>query len=159
MLLPMKVAIIGGGPAGLYLSILLKKADKAHQVTVLERNPPDSTFGWGVVFSDQTLENFRSADLPTYEAITNSFAHWDDIDVFVKDRKITSGGHGFSGFARQRLLNLLEQRADELGVEIRYLTEITSIQDLATLGLGDADLIVAADGVNSAIRKQYEEQF
>src|SRR3954447_19885698 len=120
----MKVAIIGGGPAGLYLAILLKKADPSHQVRVLERNAPDSTFGWGVVFSDQTLENFRAADRPTYEAITASFAHWDDIDVFVKDRKITSGGHGFSGLARQRLLNILQARATELGVDIRYQTEI-----------------------------------
>src|SRR3954469_18216852 len=129
----MKVAIIGGGPAGLYLAILLKKADPSHQVTVLERNAPDSTFGWGVVFSDQTLENFRAADLPTYESITSSFAHWDDIDIFVKDRKITSGGHGFSGLARQRLLNILQERATELGVDMRYRTEIKGIEDLCTL--------------------------
>src|SRR3954470_5221353 len=159
MLLPMKVAIIGGGPAGLYLSILLKKADKAHQVTVLERNAPDSTFGWGVVFSDQTLENFRAADAPTYQRITANFAHWDDIDVHIKGEKITSSGHGFSGIARKKLLNILQQRADELGVEIRYNTEVRATSDLKSMGLGDADLIVAADGVNSVIRAQYAAEF
>src|SRR3954465_12587694 len=147
----MKVAIIGGGPAGLYLSILLKKADKGHQVTVLERNAPDSTFGWGVVFSDQTLETFRAADEPTFGEITSSFAHWDDIDVFIKDRKITSGGHGFSGLSRKKLLDILQRRAVESGVDVRYHTEINHTSELATMGLGDADLIVAADGINSAI--------
>src|ERR1051325_8972264 len=88
ILMGVKVAIIGGGPAGLYLGLLLKKADPRHQVTMLERNKPDSTFGWGVVFSDQTLENFRAADEATYRAITENFAHWDDIDVFVKGRVV-----------------------------------------------------------------------
>src|SRR5438067_894669 len=147
MLMPMKVAIIGGGPAGLYLSLLLKGRDPRHQVTVLERNAPDDTFGWGVVFSDQTLENFKSADLPTYEQITANFAHWDDIDVFIKGRKITSGGHGFSGITRKKLLNILQQRASQLGVEIRYNTEVRSTDDLRQFRLADADLIVAADGV------------
>src|SRR3954465_15656968 len=119
----MKVAVIGGGPAGLYLSLLMKKANPGHEVVVLERNAPDSTFGWGVVFSDQTLENFRQADLPTYQQITDNFAHWDDIDVHVKGETITSGGHGFSGIARKKLLNILQERAKELGVEIRFNTE------------------------------------
>jgi anthraniloyl-CoA monooxygenase len=155
----MNVAIIGGGPAGLYLSVLLKKANAAHDITVIERNAPDSTFGWGVVFSDQTLENFRAADPQTYEQITSSFAHWDDVDVFVKDLKITSGGHGFSGLARQRLLNILQSRAVELGVNIRYGTEVHNTDALTKLELADADLIVAADGINSSIRKQYEDYF
>jgi anthraniloyl-CoA monooxygenase len=155
----MKVAIIGGGPAGLYLSVLLKKSNAGHDVTVLERNASDSTFGWGVVFSDQTLENFRDADTHTYDQITSSFAHWDDIDVFVKGRKITSGGHGFSGLARQRLLSILQSRAADLGVNVRYGVEVRSTGDLAKLGLADTDLIVAADGINSAIRKQYKDHF
>src|SRR5712664_1746941 len=119
----LKIVIIGGGPAGLYLSILLKQSDPAHAVTVLERNAPDNTFGWGVVFSDQTLENFRQADLPTFQQITDNFAHWDDIDVHFKGTKITSSGHGFSGIARKKLLNILQTRAAELGVEIRYNTD------------------------------------
>ena len=88
----MKVVIVGGGPAGLYTALLLKRADARHDVTVVERNAPDATFGWGVVFSDQTLDNFRTADEPTYRAITEHFAHWDDIDVVVRGRRITSGG-------------------------------------------------------------------
>src|SRR5205085_8445991 len=94
---PLRVAVIGGGPGGLYFSILLKKASPAHGVTVFERNAPDSTFGWGVVFSDQTLENFRAADAATYQQIVDNFAHWDDIDVHFNGARITSGGHGFSG--------------------------------------------------------------
>ncbi len=108
----MKVAIIGGGPAGLYLALLLKQADPRHQITVLERNQPDSTFGWGVVFTDQTLDNFRAADEPTYRQITENFAHWDDIDVHFKGALITTGGHGFSGIARKKLLHILQERAE-----------------------------------------------
>ncbi len=100
----MKVAVIGGGPAGLYFSLLLKQARPDADITVLERNRPDDTFGWGVVFSDQTLENFRAADRPTFDRITASFAHWDDIDVHVRGRVITSSGHGFAGIARKKLL-------------------------------------------------------
>ena len=149
----MKVAIVGGGPAGLYTALLLKKADPSHDVTVIERNRPDDTFGWGVVFSDQTLENFRAADEPTFQAITENFAHWDDIDVFVKGRRITSGGHGFSGIARRKLLQILHSRASELGAELRFCTEGSA--DSAP----DADLIVAADGINSAIRSRMADHF
>lgn len=155
----MKVAIVGGGPAGLYLASLLKLTDARHQVTLLERNAPDSTFGWGVVFSDQTLENFKAADLSSYQQITANFAHWDDIDVHVKGRTITSGGHGFSGIARKKLLSILQDRATELGVDVRYNTEVDSIAALTNLGLGGADLIVAADGINSGIRKQFSAEF
>src|SRR5882757_10886631 len=136
----LKVVVIGGGPAGLYLSLLLKQADPKHEITVLERNAPDNTFGWGVVFSDQTLENFRQADLPTYQQITDNFAHWDDIDVHFNGTTITSGGHGFSGIARKKLLNILQTRAAELGVEIRYNTELRDESDLPKLGLADADV-------------------
>src|SRR6187431_3215695 len=116
----MKVAVIGGGPAGLYFSLLLKQARPNAEITVLERNRPADTFGWGVVFSDQTLENFRAADAKTFTQITSSFAHWDDIDVHVRGRVITSGGHGFAGIARRKLLQILQRRCGALGVEIRF---------------------------------------
>jgi anthraniloyl-CoA monooxygenase len=150
----LKIAVIGGGPAGLYFSLLLKKAEPQHEITVYERNAPQDTFGWGVVFSDQTLENFRAADAPTYDAITRNFAHWDDIDVHYKGRVITSGGHGFSGIARKKLLNILQERAAESGVELRFNSNIA---DDAIFG--GADLIVAADGINSGIRKKYADAF
>ena len=149
----MKVAIVGGGPAGLYTALLLKKANPSHGVTVIERNRPDDTFGWGVVFSDQTLENFRVADEPTFKAITENFAHWDDIDVFVHGRRITSGGHGFSGIARKKLLQILQSRASELGAQLRFCTEGDEGSE------PDADLIVAADGINSAIRGRHARHF
>ena len=147
------IGIVGGGPAGLYTALLLKQADLSNEIAVLERNLADDTFGWGVVFSDQTLENFRTADEPTYRAITENFAHWDDIDVFVHGRRITSGGHGFSGIARKKLLNILQERAAELGVELRFCTEINNVAEI------DADLIIGADGINSGIRRQLSEHF
>jgi anthraniloyl-CoA monooxygenase len=137
----------------------MKKADAAHSVSVVERNAPDDTFGWGVVFSDQTMENFRQADPATYTAITDHFAHWDDIDVHVKGVTVTSGGHGFSGIARKTLLQILATRATELGIDIRFRTDLPADADLAALGLADVDLVVAADGVNSGIRKRYAEHF
>ena len=155
----MKVAVIGGGPAGLYTALLLKKADPSHEIAVFERNQADDTFGWGVVFSDQTLENFRNADEPPFRAITDNFAHWDDIDVFVHDRRITSGGHGFSGIARKKLLQILQERAGSLGVDLRFCTDIRDDAELASFGFGDADLVVAADGINSSIRKKYARYF
>jgi anthraniloyl-CoA monooxygenase len=155
----MNVVTVGGGPAGLYFGLLMKKANAGHRVTVLERNGPDDAFGWGVVFSDKTLQNFRAADSPTYDEITRNFAHWDDIDVHVKGRTITSGGHGFSGIARRTLLGILRRRATELGVDLRFRCEVQDDADLAALGLGHADLIVAADGVNSAIRRKHADAF
>ena len=155
----MKVVVVGGGPAGLYFALLMKKASPAAEVTVLERNTADNTFGWGVVFSDQTMENFRQADPPSYQAITDHFAHWDDIDVHVKGVTITSGGHGFSGIARRTLLRILADRATDLDVDVRYHTELGHEGSLAGMGLGDYDLLVAADGVNSAIRRRHAEDF
>lgn len=153
------VVTIGGGPAGLYLAILLKKANPDHQITVLERNGPDDTFGWGVVFSDQTLGNLRAADSESHQQITDSFAHWDDIDIHFRGTTITSGGHGFSGIARKKLLNILQDRAAALGVDLRFQVGIWEDAELGALGLADADLIVAADGINRGMRKKYARHF
>jgi anthraniloyl-CoA monooxygenase len=155
----LKIAVLGGGPAGLYFALLMKKADPNHQVTVLERNAPGATFGWGVVFSDQTLGNFKAADPESFQEISDNFARWDDIDVHFKGRTITSGGHGFAGIARVKLLEILQRRAAALGADLRFGTEIQDDGDLPALGLGDADLIVGADGVNSALRRKYAEHF
>ena len=118
----MRVLCIGGGPAGLYLALLLKKADARNVVRVVERNRPCDTFGWGVVFSDQTLDNLAAADPETARDIADSFNHWDDIDVHFKGRTITSGGHGFCGIGRKRLLNILQARCEALGVELVFET-------------------------------------
>ncbi|HEX7879404.1 MAG TPA: FAD-dependent monooxygenase, partial [Candidatus Eisenbacteria bacterium] len=150
----MHVNILGGGPAGLYLSLLLKKADPAHRVAVFERNRPGDTFGWGVVFSDQTLGNLKGADEPTYQAIADSFAHWDDIDIHFKGRTITSSGHGFCGISRHKLLAILERRAADLGVELNFSTEVPDPH-----ALRDADLLVGADGVKSVVRAQHADVF
>jgi len=137
----------------------MKEADPVHHVTVLERNAPEDTFGWGVVFSAATLENLRAADPVTHAAIEREFAHWDDIDIHVRGRTITSGGHGFVGIARVKLLHILQQRARQLGVHVLYRVDVKDDDDLRGLGLGDADLVVAADGVNSVVRRKYAAHF
>lgn len=154
-----KIAVVGGGPAGLYFASLLKQAKPAFDITVLERNRRDDTFGWGVVFSDQTLGNFRGADPITFDRITASLAHWDDIDVHIRDRVITSSGHGFAGIARKKLLNILQTRCEELGVDLRFEAEVGGDEGLASHGLTDANLIVAADGVKSGLRTRHAEHF
>jgi anthraniloyl-CoA monooxygenase len=155
----MNIAVLGGGPAGLYVSLLLKQARPSACISLIERNAADDTFGWGVVFSDQTLENFREADEPTYRAITESFAHWDDIDVHFKGRTITSGGHGFSGIARKRLLEILQERARGLGVQLTFRHEVPDDAALAGLLGATPDVIIAADGANSLVRQKYAADF
>ena len=151
----MKIHVIGGGPAGLYFSILMKKAWPAAQITVFERNRPDDTFGFGVVFSDQTLETFEGYDAESYRAITNNFAYWDDIEIHFKDTVHRIGGNGFCGCARTTLLRLLTERARALGVELKFQCEVSDI-DAARR---EADLVVAADGINSRVREKYAEAF
>jgi anthraniloyl-CoA monooxygenase len=149
-----RVVCVGGGPAGLYAAILLRKALPRTRVEVFERNRPDDTFGWGVVFSDQTMANFESADAPTHGAILANFHHWDDIAVHFQGERFVSGGHGFCGISRKRLLGLLQERAHELGVEQAFQHEVADES-----GFADADLIVAADGVNSRTRTRYASVF
>lgn len=151
----MRILCLGGGPAGLYFAISAKLRDPDSQVVVLERNRAGDTFGWGVVFSDQTLENLRSNDPVSAERITDSFAYWDDIEVSIGGETITSSGHGFIGIGRKHLLNILQDRARELGVEMRFETEFSD--DVSAYS--DFDLIVAADGINSRIRAAREEAF
>ena len=151
----MRITIIGGGPAGLYFAILMKKADPAHQIRIYERNGPDDTFGWGVVFSGKTLANLRAADEESHAEITREFEAWDNVDVVHRREKISIHGNSFSGIARLRLLKILQRRADELGVEVSYRTEIQDLEPLRK----DCDLFVGADGVNSTVRLRYEEHF
>jgi anthraniloyl-CoA monooxygenase len=150
----MKIVCIGGGPAGLYFGLLMKQLDPAHDITVVERNKPYDTFGWGVVFSDQTMDNMRQWDPPTAEAIQQAFNHWDDIELEFKGRTIRSGGHGFVGIGRKKLLNILQARCEELGVELVFDTDVDSDADFP-----DADLIIASDGINSKIRNKYAQVF
>ncbi len=153
----MNIVCVGGGPAGLYFGLLAKKRHPGHSVTVVERNRPGDTFGWGVVFSDQTLGHLAGADEASARAILQSFNHWEDIDVHFKGRTVTSSGHGFCGIARKRLLNLLQERCLELGVRLEFETEVRDEAELAR-SYG-ADLVVACDGVNSAIRNRHAQVF
>jgi anthraniloyl-CoA monooxygenase len=152
-----RVLCIGGGPAGLYFALLMKQRFPDLEVTVLERNRPNDTFGWGVVFSDQTLGNLNRADPPTALAMREAFNHWDDIEVFFKGRSVRSGGHGFIGIGRQRLLNILQDRCRELGVELVFETEVDD--DQAAARRHRADLVIASDGIHSRIRTRYAETF
>ncbi|MFL5119385.1 MAG: bifunctional salicylyl-CoA 5-hydroxylase/oxidoreductase [Microvirga sp.] len=150
----MKIAVVGGGPAGLYFAILMKKADPRHDVTVHERNQADDTFGFGVVFSDATLDNFEKYDLPSYRRITQEFAYWDDIAVHFRGTVHRIGGNGFCGCARRTLLLILQERARDLGVRLVFGAEVASEEEFA-----DADLIVAADGINSVLRERHRAHF
>ena len=151
----MRIVCIGGGPAGLYFGISMKLREQEHDITVIERNPQGVTFGWGVVFSEQTLGNLHDNDPESAREIRDNFAHWDDIAVHVRGEEIMrSGGHGFVGIARKRLLEILVQRAIELGVDVQFEREVEDPSEFA-----DADLIIATDGANSKARQLYAEEF
>ena len=150
----MRYAVLGGGPSGLYFALLAKKANPSDEITVVERNPPDATFGWGVVFSEETLGALRDADYETYTEIGESFARWNAIDIYYRDTKIRSRGHVFTGISRKVLLNILQRRCRALGVRLEFEREI---RDLAELE--GADLIVGADGINGLVRRTYGEFF
>ena len=150
----MRVACIGGGPAGLYFAISMKLRDRSHEIVVIERNRADDTFGWGVVLSEETLSNLLANDPQSAETIRQDFAYWDDIAVHYRGTVERTTGHGFCGIGRKRLLNILQDRARELGIELRLETEVTSSADYT-----DFDVVIAADGVNSIIRREFEQIF
>ncbi len=151
----MKIVCVGGGPAGLYFAISMKLRDPAHDITVYERNRPDDTFGWGVVFSDQTMVNLVKNDPVSAQRIGSNFIHWDDIDVHLRGECIRSTGHGFIGIGRKQLLLILQTRAQELGVKLVFQTPVEDVEAMHP----DADLIIAADGLNSLIRTRYAAEF
>ncbi len=153
----MNILCIGGGPAGLYFALLMKQRNPGHRVVVVERNRPFDTFGWGVVLSDQTLANLRRADADSARLIGDAFNHWDDIEVFFKGRSVRSTGHGFCGIGRKRLLNILQERCQALGVELVFETDVTDDQALAAQY--GADLVIASDGLNSRIRNRYADVY
>ena len=151
----MRILIAGGGPTGLYLAISMLRRSPSHRITVLERNRAGDTFGWGVVFSDATLDNLTENDPKTADEIRGRFTHWDDIEVHFRGRRLMSGGHGFCGIGRKRLLRILQRRAAELGAELRFETEAEPDLDLYR----GYDLVIAADGVNSRFRQAYAPHF
>jgi anthraniloyl-CoA monooxygenase len=150
----MRVACLGGGPAGLYLAISMKRRNPAHDIVVVERNRAHDTFGWGVVLSDETLDNLDRNDSTSAAAIRQSFVYWDDIAVHYRSQVLRSSGHGFCGIGRRRLLNVLQDRARELGVELRFDTEIGGLESWR-----DWDLVVGADGINSKVRTELAHVF
>ena len=150
----MRAVCLGGGPAGLYFAISLKRRDLSHDVVVVERNGPDDTFGWGVVLSDETLDNLKANDPESAELIRSEFVYWDDIAVHYRNSVVTSTGHGFCGIGRKRLLNILQDRARALGVQLQFKTEAKDLE-----AYRDFDLIVAADGVNSRVRTSHADIF
>ena len=151
----MKVVCLGGGPAGLYFAISMKLRDPSHQVVVIERNKANDTFGWGVVLSDDALSRMQENDPKSTEAIRSHFAYWDDIAVVHKGHRTVSGGHGFAGIGRKQMLILLQERARELGVEMRFETEFKTAEEYRK----EFDLVVATDGINSLVRNEYADVF
>ena len=150
----MRYAVIGGGPSGLYFALLAKKANPSDEVFVVERNPPDATFGWGVVFSEETLGALRDADYETFTEIGESFARWNAIDIYYRDTLVRSRGHVFTGISRKLLLNILQRRCRALGVRLEFEREVRDVAELE-----GADLIVGADGINGLVRRTYGEFF
>jgi anthraniloyl-CoA monooxygenase len=150
----MNINVLGAGPGGLYAALLLKKNHPDWQIDVFERNPAGATYGWGVVFSDRTLTAFREADYQSYTEITESFVTWDAIDVHIGGRLVRCGGHVFAGLARRRLLRILQRRCEQLGVALHFQSEVDDLDMLQ-----QADLLIAADGVNSKLRARYAETF
>jgi anthraniloyl-CoA monooxygenase len=148
---PLDIVCVGGGPGGLYFSLLMKKADPRHRIRVIERNRPGDTFGFGVVFSDATMVSIAQADVDAYEEIAKQLVHWDDIEVHYRGTSIRSTGHGFSGVSRHTLLRVLEEQAGAAGIDVRFESEVNSLDELA-----GADLVVAADGANSTMRRLLE---
>ncbi|MBS4045268.1 MAG: bifunctional salicylyl-CoA 5-hydroxylase/oxidoreductase [Alphaproteobacteria bacterium] len=151
----MRMTIVGAGPAGLYLALLMKKADPGHQITIYERNQPDDTFGFGVVFSDETLNQFLAEDAATAQAIRENFAYWHEIDVVAGGETVRSGGHGFCGLARKKLLQILQERCTAEGVVLKFGTEQQDFEALRR----DCDLLVGADGINSLVRENWKQTF
>ena len=151
----MKINIIGGGPAGMYFGILMKQADVTHDITLYERNGPDDTFGWGVVFSGKTLANLRAADESSHAEITRDFEAWDNVDVVKDKEKISIHGNSFSGIARIRLLKILQRRCEALGIGINFRNGVNDIESLRR----NSDLLVGADGVNSTVRQAFADRF
>jgi anthraniloyl-CoA monooxygenase len=150
----MRITIVGGGPAGLYFALLMKKRDPASAVSIIERDGPDDTFGWGIVFSDQTFDYLRESDRPSFEAITAACQKWDNVDVVHRGERITIRGNRFSGIARIEFLNILQRRCADVGVEIHFHHNVA---DLAALP--PHDLLVGADGANSLVRRTHAEAF
>ncbi|MFM8351326.1 MAG: bifunctional salicylyl-CoA 5-hydroxylase/oxidoreductase [Actinomycetales bacterium] len=151
----MRVAVIGGGPGGLYLATLVRQLDPSVHIDIWERNAPDDTFGFGVVFSDQTLSGIKASDPGVFAAMSRSFAYWDDIDITFGDSLYTIGGNGFAAMSRKQLLKVLQDRAAEYGLSVQYRTEAPDVERL----MADYDLVVASDGINSAIRERFANQF
>jgi 2-polyprenyl-6-methoxyphenol hydroxylase-like FAD-dependent oxidoreductase len=145
---PLDIVCVGGGPGGLYFALLMKKADPSHRIRVIERNRPDDTFGFGVVFSDATMVGIAEADQEAYQEIAKELVHWDDIDVHYRGTLMRSTGHGFSGISRQTLLRVLQEQAASAGIDVRFESEVSSLDEFA-----GADLVVAADGANSSVRR------